>query len=130
MLWRILIGLFLIAHGLIHLMFLLKVTNDPKWPFNLNKSWLLPNVNTETLRVLGTALVFISTIAFVLIGIAIIFGLLSAKILAPAIVSAAVISLGLTTIFWAKDFWIVTLLNSAIIGIVLFSNLLPGLLEK
>jgi hypothetical protein len=76
--WRLLIGAFLIAHGLIHTAY---GTPPPppgpvKWPFDLSHSWLLSNlgVGSDILRSLGTVLWLATALAFAAAGLGV-FGL-------------------------------------------------------
>ena len=39
---RIVVEFLLIAHGLVHLLFIVPAPADPKYPFSLQRSWLLP----------------------------------------------------------------------------------------
>ena len=68
----LLLALFLVAHGAIHLSFLAPrppVTADgPPWPFVLDRSWVLSprGVRPELTRILGLALAAVTFAAFVL----------------------------------------------------------------
>ena len=39
---RIVVGFLLLAHGLVHLLYVVPAGSDPKYPFTLARSWLLP----------------------------------------------------------------------------------------
>lgn len=39
---RIVVGVLLPDHGLVHLLFIVPAAADPKYPFSLARSWLLP----------------------------------------------------------------------------------------
>jgi hypothetical protein len=68
-------GLFLIWHGLIHLLFLAPVPpgskNDKEWPFKFEDSWLLTplGLNNMQARRFGTVLAVITAAAFVIGGV-------------------------------------------------------------
>jgi hypothetical protein len=63
-----LLGLFLVAHGLIHASFLSptppQTPSGPQWPFHLDGSWLLGSAS----RPFGIFLVAVTVIAFILAG--------------------------------------------------------------
>lgn len=42
-LMRVVVGILLIAHGPVHLLYLIPEPNDPKYPFTLRSSWLVPD---------------------------------------------------------------------------------------
>ena len=73
---RILIGLALIAHALIHSGYLSpappKIAGGPEWPFEMSRSWLVSNVglHPDLVRPLGAALVAVTILAFVGAGLA------------------------------------------------------------
>ena len=55
---RIIVGLLLLAHGLVHLLYIAPAAADPKYPFSLERSWLLPETARRPVAfVLMTAVV-------------------------------------------------------------------------
>jgi len=59
---RIILGLFLLGHALIHTGYLSRAparTGGPEWPFEMSRSWLVTNVglSPELIRLIGTGLV-------------------------------------------------------------------------
>jgi len=94
---RVAVGFFLIAHGLVHLLYLVTKEDDPSWPFTLDKSWFVPDA---VRRPAGIVLLAATVAAFVLLGLAVwgVPGLSGAWPLI-AIVSAA-LSLALLVAFW------------------------------
>jgi hypothetical protein len=60
---RVLFGLLLLAHGAIHLAWLVPAPADPKWPFLWRSPWL-PHASEEKLRDVGTALITLMFLAF------------------------------------------------------------------
>ena len=48
---KVLVGLFLVAHGLVHLLYFLP-SDDPKYPMTADKSWLVTRLGVS-LRVVG-----------------------------------------------------------------------------
>jgi hypothetical protein len=90
---RAVAGVLLIAHGLVHLLYL-----APDVPeFSLDYSWLVPAVAR---RNLGTVLILVTVVAFVLVGLAVwgVPGLAGAWPLLTVV--AAVLSLVLLIAYW------------------------------
>ena len=62
---NLLVGLFLLAHGLIHLSYLAPAPSPgagrPEWPFDMANSWLVTNLgmSADLIRPLGTLLVVV-----------------------------------------------------------------------
>lgn len=67
---NILIGLFLIAHGLIHASYLTPKPNDPNYPFSFTKSWLANILGSASVPV-GTTLALLVVGCFALAGLGI-----------------------------------------------------------
>jgi hypothetical protein len=65
---KLLFGLFLIAHGLLHLSYLAPKPDDPSYPFDFSKGWLA-NVLGEAAKPIGTILAIITATCFVLAGL-------------------------------------------------------------
>jgi hypothetical protein len=69
---RIVFGLFLLAHGLIHASYLTPAppatAGGPEWPFDMAKSWLATGLGLEVgaVRAIGTVLVAVVVIGFAL----------------------------------------------------------------
>ncbi len=100
---RIAVGFFLVAHGLVHLLYLVTKEDDPNWPFTLDRSWLIPGALR---RPIGIVLLAAIVAAFALLGLAV-WGVpgLSGAWLVIAIVSA-VLSLAVLVAFWNSHlFW-------------------------
>ena len=100
---RVAVGFFLIAHGLVHLLYLVTKEDDPGWPFTLDKSWLVPDA---VRRPAGIVLLAATVAAFALLGLAV-WGVpgLSGAWPVIAIVSAT-LSLALLVAFWNSHlFW-------------------------
>lgn len=93
---KVVVGVLLVAHGLVHLMFF--VTNDDRsWPFRLDRSWLVPQAAR---RPVAMVLIAATVLAFVLLGLAV-WGVpgLAAAWPALALVAAAA-SLAVLVAFW------------------------------
>lgn len=73
---RVLFGLFLVAHGLVHTGFVTRAPaptpGAPEWPFAMSRSWLITGVGLDegAVRWIGAALVVITVVAFVASGFA------------------------------------------------------------
>lgn len=65
---KTLIGLFLIAHGLMHASYLTPKPNDPKYPFDFTKSWFA-NLIGDFSKPVGMTLVVLVVICFLLAGL-------------------------------------------------------------
>jgi hypothetical protein len=64
MLVRVIVGILLIAHGLVHLLFIVPAASDPGYPFSLDRSWLLPgSARRPVAYVLMAAVVLAITLA-------------------------------------------------------------------
>ena len=99
---RIVAGLLLIAHGLVHLLYLTPEVEDNKYPFNLRESWLVPETAR---RPVGIILIAATTAFFALLGLAV-WGVPVLSGAWPALaLAAAVTSLALLVAFW--DVWLV-----------------------
>jgi len=98
---RTFLGLFLIAHGLIHASYVTPVPPDAKdWPFTLARSWLLGGLEGGTLKAIGIALALVAAAAFAAAGLGLVgVPLLSAAWQALAIVGALA-SILLLVLFW------------------------------
>jgi hypothetical protein len=73
---RIVLGLFLMGHALIHLGYLSPVpprtAGGPEWPFEMSKSWLVTNVglSADLIRPIGPVLVAITVVVLLAAGLA------------------------------------------------------------
>ncbi|WP_197711282.1 hypothetical protein [Cellulomonas sp. WB94] len=65
---RIVVGLLLLAHGLVHLLYFVTSADDPKFPFTITSSWLVPE---PARRPVATVLVAVTIVAFALLGLAV-----------------------------------------------------------
>lgn len=116
---RILLGLFMIAHGLIHASYLTPKPDDPNYPFHFDKGWFAQIVGSIAPTV-GLLLVVVTIACFALAGLGILGvpGLLGiAKIM---VIIGAVSSLLVLILFWHP--WLV-------LGIVIDAVLLYAALK-
>jgi hypothetical protein len=105
---RIMIGVFLILHGLVHSG--LAAAPLPKDPASRpgsffthpSRTWLLGRLRFSPawIRAVGLTLVVLTTIGFVLAGLAALGVPLLAGAVAPLIICSAVLSLALLAVFW------------------------------
>lgn len=123
---RIVVGFLLFAHGLVHLLFIVPAPADPKYPFSLHRSWLLP----ESAR---------RPVAFVLMTVVIVGFLASALALwgVPALagawsqitILAASSSIVLLIAFWDRQLWIRVLISALLIAAALRPTWIDTLLH-
>lgn len=94
---RIVIGILLIAHGAVHLLYLAPEANDPRYPFTLRSSWLIPE---PARRSTAIALMAATMIGFALFALAV-WGVPGLSGAWPAIALFATgASLALLLAFW------------------------------
>lgn len=113
---RIIVGLLLLAHGLVHLLYLVPSAGDPKYPFSLTRSWLLPESTRRPVAlVLITAVVlgFLAS-ALALWGAPGLSGHWSGITIAAASLSAA-----LLIAFWDRQLWIGVLIDVLLVAAAL-----------
>jgi hypothetical protein len=96
---RLLLGLLLVAHGLVHLMWFAP-NDDPTWPFRLDRSWLL---SEAARRPVAIVLVALTVAGFALLGLAVcgVPGL--ASIWPGLAIGSAVASLIALVLFWDRQ---------------------------
>ena len=118
---RIVIGIFLIAHGLVHWVLIAPPPNIPDTGIGgfLTNSWLVGNLglNEAVARWLGITLIVLATIGFVTAGIVVLGSQEWWRVL--AVVSAA-ISIILLVFFWNSWFVVGPLLDVAILVALLW----------
>jgi hypothetical protein len=125
---RIVLGLFLMGHALIHFGYLSpgppRTAGGPEWPFEMSKSWLVTNVgfSADLIRPIGTVLVAITVV--VLLGA----GLATLRVVVPhewwqaLVLTGAVASLITLALFFHP--WL--LLGVAIDAVLLYLVLING----
>lgn len=93
---RIVLGGLLVAHGLVHLLWLAP-SDDPAWPFRLDRSWLVPQATRKRVAVV---LIVIIVAGFALLGLAV-WGVPGLTSIWPVVaIGAAVASLAALVLFW------------------------------
>lgn len=122
MIWFILLGLFLIVHALIHFAFIAPVPpakpGAPAWPFSMTHSWI--GLSESALKGIGTTLVVISVVGFLMLALAVFGWLVPVAWVKPLALVAGVASLALMIIFWSNNFVVGAFLDVAIIVYFLF----------
>lgn len=107
---RIVVGILLIAHGLVHLLYL----TDDVPEFSLESSWLFPE---SVSRSLALILMWATIAAFALLGLAV-WGVPGLTSIWPALaIIGAALSLLLLVAFWSWSLVFGVLINVAIIAI-------------
>jgi hypothetical protein len=107
---RIVVGILLIAHGLVHLLYLA----DDVPEFTIKGSWLLPKSAT---RPLALILIWATVVAFALLGLAV-WGVPGLAATWPAIaITASALSLMLMAAFWSWALVFGVLIDLVIIAI-------------
>jgi hypothetical protein len=107
---RIVIGVLLIAHGLVHLLYL-----TPDVPqFSLERSWLVPE---SASRPAAIALIWATVAAFALLGLAV-WGVPGLDGIWPGIaIVASVLSLALLVSFWSWSLIFGVLIDVALVAV-------------
>jgi len=94
---RIVVSVLLAAHGLVHLLYFVTNADDPRWPFTVERSWLVPEAARRTVAVV---LVAVTVAAFVLLGLAV-MGVPGLRSVWPALaVVGSAASLTTLLVFW------------------------------
>ncbi len=90
-------GVLLAAHGLVHLLYFVTNAQDPRWPFTLARSWVLPE---SARRPVGVGLIGATVVLFVLLGLAV-WGVPGLSAIWPVLaVAGSVASLVTLAVFW------------------------------
>ena len=120
---RIVLGVLLVAHGLVHLLWFV-ANDDPSWPFRLDRSWLLPDTSRKPVAVVLVALV---VVAFALLGLAV-WGVPGLASIWPALaVVGALASLAALVLFFDRQLLWGAAIDVALIGVALWR---PGWTDR
>jgi hypothetical protein len=124
---RIIIGIFLIAHGLIHWVLIAPhpTVPDARTGSFLTNSWLVGNLglNEAVARWLGSTLIILATIGFAAAGIGVLGSQEWWRMLA---VASAAVSIILIVSFWHNWFVVGPLLDTAIVVALLWLHWPPA----
>jgi hypothetical protein len=96
---RLLFGLLLLAHGAIHLSWLAPKPTDPKWPFHWRSPWF-PRTSEESLRGIGTAVIALMFLAYVVAALGVWGVAVLAGVWVPAAVLASALSFMVIAVLW------------------------------
>ncbi len=99
--FRVVLGLFLVAHGLVHLMYVVpepaQSPGGTEWPFHADRSWALSTVGlgTGALQATAVALMALTIAGFTVAGIALLanLGWWTGTAIAAAAASSALLAL-------------------------------------
>ncbi len=127
---------FLVAHGLIHLLYLVpapeaSTAGGPEWPFDLGGSWLAnaTGLDAGVVRALGLALIAAVIVGFALGGLATLGAIVPASWWPALIVGSAVLSLAVLVLFFAPSLLIGVVLDVFLIWLALATTWRPGLVQ-
>jgi hypothetical protein len=131
---RLLLAAFLVAHGLVHLLFFSPPPpaneGGPSWPFALDRSWILTplGLGADTTRMLGIALIALTIAGFALAAVVAI-GVLPSSLWVPAIVIGAVASLAVLGLFYRPWLTLGVAIDVVLLWFVLIANWSPASLD-
>jgi hypothetical protein len=113
---RIVLGVLVVAHGLVHLLWFAPST-DQAWPFRLDRSWLLSEGTRKPVAVVLIALI---VAGFALLGLAVwgVPGLTSIWPILAIVASAA--SLAVLGLFWDRQLLWGVAIDVALIAVALW----------
>jgi len=120
---RIFLGLLLVAHGLVHLMWFAP-NDDPTWPFRLDRSWMM---SESTRKPVALVLVELIVAGFTLLGLAV-WGVPGLASIWPELaIGAAVASLAALVLFWDRQLLWGVAIDVGLIGVALWR---PGWTDR
>lgn len=96
---RIMFGVFLLVHGVIHAGWLTPKPDDPNYPFAW-RSLLLPRASERTLRGIGTAAIALILLTYVVAALGLWGVPLLSQVWGAAAVLGSAVSLMLTALLW------------------------------
>jgi len=123
---------FLVAHGLIHLLYLApapEAAGGSEWPFDLGSSWVSGSAGLDrgTLRTLGVALIVLIVAGFGLSGLATLGVIVPESWWPGLVVASAALSLGMLVLFFAPSLLAGIGIDLFLIWLALASSWRPGL---
>ncbi len=125
---------FLVAHGVIHLLYLAPapeaaVAGGPEWPFDLGGSWLPGATGVEggALRSLGLTLIGLVVVGFGLSGLATLGIIVPASWWPGLVVASSALSLGVLALFFAPSLLAGVAIDVFLIWLALASTWRPSL---
>jgi hypothetical protein len=102
---KIVIGLFLVVHGLIHVTYFVP-SDDPRYPMAPARSWLVTRagLSLRTVRVLVRGLAMLATVGFCLFALSYLGLLVPTAWFVPLGVASAAVSLAVIAATWNTQF--------------------------
>ena len=128
---RLLLAAFLLAHGLVHLLFFSPpppaTADGPTWPFALDRSWALTplGMGADVTRVLGIALIALTIAGFALAAI-VALGFLPASLWVPTVIIGAVASMAVLLVFYQPWLTLGLVIDVVLLWVVLVVDWTPG----
>jgi hypothetical protein len=120
---RIVLGVLLVAHGLVHVLWFAP-NDDPAWPFRLDRSGLL---SESTRKPVAVALVAVIVAGFGLLGLAV-WGVPGLGSIWPGLaIGAAVASLAALVLFWDRQLLLGVAIDVTLIAVALWR---PGWTDR
>jgi hypothetical protein len=109
---RIVVGLLLLAHGLVHLLYFVTNADDARFPFTITSSWLVPE---HARRPVAIVLVAVTIAAFALLGLAV-WGVPGLAAIWPLLaVVGSVASLAVLIAFWDTPLLLGVAIDAAVV---------------
>jgi len=126
---NLLVGLLLVAHGLVHGLFMVPRPPDAgaSWPFDPSESWLLNRLGVAPNRAqsIAAGLVAVTVVAFIVTALTVI-GILPADWQRPIAIASASASLILLGVFFHPRHVIGIAIDAAILWAVGLNGWIPG----
>lgn len=116
--YRWFLGVFLIAHALVHVMYFVPEPENETgldWPFHLDRSWLLSG---QTMKTVGMVLAAAAVVAFLSAGVAVLADLAWWPVVAAA---ASVVSLVVMVVFLQPMIALGILINAFVLTVALWA---------
>lgn len=108
---RIVLGVLLVAHGLVHLLWFAP-SDEQAWPFRLDRAWLLPEATRKPVAVVLIAAI---VAGFALLGLAV-WGVPGLSSVWPILaIGASVASLAALVLFWDRQLLLGVAIDVALI---------------
>ena len=123
---------FLVAHGLIHLLFLAPTPaasgSGTAWPFDLGQSWLVGNawLDVGLVRVIGAVLVIAVAGAFVLSGLATAGIVVPSDWWRPLVAASALVSVVTLVLFFDPQLVLGLAIDGVLLGVVVTAVWTPA----
>lgn len=114
---KLLLGLFLIAHGLIHISYFTPKPDDPNYPFDFTKGWFAALAGSRA-KYVGSLLAIVAIACFILCGLGII-GIPGLENVWKVFITISTISsLALLSLFWQTWLVLGVVINAVLLFVV------------